>query len=51
MLISDPMRNEKDEDGIIDRFMQIKKDGHIQFYSLNELDALFEGQGFIFVKQ
>lgn len=51
VLISDPMRNEKDEDGIIDRFMQVKKDGHIQFYSSNELDALFEGQGFIKEKQ
>lgn len=46
VLISDPMRNEKDDNGIIDRFMRVKKDGHIQFYSSNELDELFISNGF-----
>lgn len=46
VLISDPMRNEKDDSGIIDKFMRIKKDGHIQFYSSNELDELFISNGF-----
>lgn len=46
VLISDPIRNEKDENRVIDMFMKVKKDGHIQFYSLNELDELFAGNGF-----
>lgn len=46
VLISDPMRNEEDDNGIIDSFMRVKKDGHIQFYSSNELDALFIKNGF-----
>lgn len=40
------MRNQKDDNGIIDTFMRIKKDGHIQFYSSNELDELFINNGF-----
>lgn len=51
VLVSDPMRNEKDDDGIIDRFMRVKKDGHIQFYSSNELDELFAENGFTKEKQ
>lgn len=46
VLISDPMRNEKDANGIIDAFMRVKKDGHIQFYAADELDALFANNGF-----
>ena len=46
VLISDPMRNEKDDNGVIDSFMRVKKDGHIQFYSSNELDKLFIDSGF-----
>ncbi len=46
VLISDPMRNEKDDNQIIDNFMRIKKDGHIQFYSSDELDELFINNGF-----
>lgn len=51
VLISDPMRNEKDNNGVIDRFMRVKKDGHIQFYSSNELDELFISNGFMKEKQ
>lgn len=51
VLISDPMRNEKDNDGIIDKFMRVKKDGHIQFYSSRELDELFISNGFTKEKQ
>lgn len=47
VLISDPMRNNEDSSGIIDSFMKVKKDGHIQFYSLNELDELFLNNGFV----
>lgn len=46
VLISDPVRNEKDENRVIDSFMKVKKDGHIQFYSSNEMDELFTGNGF-----
>ena len=51
VLISDPMRNENDDTGAIDRLMRVKKDGHIQFYSLNELDRLFLDNGFVKEKQ
>lgn len=51
VLVSDPMRNEKDDNGVIDNFMKVKKDGHIQFYSLNELDELFISNGFTKEKQ
>ncbi|MDE7206734.1 MAG: class I SAM-dependent methyltransferase, partial [Lachnospiraceae bacterium] len=46
VLISDPMRNERDDNRIIDRFMSVKKDGHMQFYSAKELEDLFIGNGF-----
>jgi len=51
VLISDPMKNEKDDNRIIDNFMRAKKDGHIQFYSSNELDELFINNGFAKEKQ
>lgn len=51
VLISDPIRDEKDDNGLMDRFMRVKKDGHIQFYSLNELDELFIRNGFAKEKQ
>lgn len=51
VLISDPMRDEKDSERIIDEFMRVKKDGHIQFYSREEIDELFWGHGFIKEKQ
>ena len=47
VLVSDPMRNENDDNRVIDNFMRVKKDGHIQFYSSNELDKLFTENGFI----
>lgn len=46
ILISDPMRNEKDSGRVIDNFMKVKRDGHIQFYSSNELEQLFSNHGF-----
>jgi len=46
VLISDPMRHPTDAKGVIDDFMGIKQDGHIQFYSPEELEALFVGAGF-----
>lgn len=47
ILVSDLMRNEKDINGVIDDFMRVKKDGHIQFYSAKELDEMFIDSGFI----
>ena len=47
VLLSDPMRNESDTKGIIDEYMRVKKDGHIQFYSADEIDKLFSDHGFI----
>lgn len=47
VLISDPMRNENDDNRVIDRLMRVKKDGHIQFYSAAELDSLFLEHGFV----
>ena len=51
ILISDPLRNEEDKKGIIDDFMRVKKDGHIQFYSEKELEKLFVENGFAKEKQ
>ena len=51
VLVSDPMRNDKDVNGIIDEYMKVKKDGHIQFYSSNQLDELFISNGFVKEKQ
>lgn len=51
VLISDPMKRAQDSRSIIDEFMQVKKDGHIQFYSADELEELFLQAGFIKEKQ
>ena len=51
VLVSDPMRNDRDVNGIIDDFMKVKKDGHINFYSSKELDELFINNGFDKEKQ
>lgn len=47
VLISDPIRDEKDKNKVIDNFMKVKKDGHIQLYSADELNELFTDNGFI----
>lgn len=51
VLVSDPMGNEKDDKGIIDAFMRVKRDGHHHFYSADELDELFANNGFVKEKQ
>lgn len=48
--ISDPTPNENDKDGFVDEYMQVKKDGHIKFYSFDEWMRLCETSGFRFVK-
>lgn len=51
VLVSDPMKNEKDDRGIIDAFMRVKRDGHNHFNSSDELDKLFTSNGFVKEKQ
>lgn len=51
VLISDPMRSAADKEHVIDDFMRVKKDGHIQFYSEAELTELFLNNGFVKEKQ
>lgn len=46
VLISDPMCHAEDKNRVIDDFMRVKKDGHIQFYREKELDELFLKNGF-----
>lgn len=48
--ISDPTPNENDKDGFIDEYMQVKKDGHMKFYSFDEWMHLCETSGFRFMK-
>lgn len=51
VLISDPVRAAEDREEIMDRFMRIKKDGHIRFYAREELEELFAAAGFSVEKQ
>lgn len=48
--VSDPSPNQNDSDGFVDEYMQVKKDGHIKFYSIDEWMHLCEISGFHFVK-
>lgn len=45
VMLSDPVRAKKDQGGIIDAFMKIKKDGHIRFYTEEELERMFAQNG------
>jgi ubiquinone/menaquinone biosynthesis C-methylase UbiE len=46
VLISDPLTYDEDADGFVDRFQQLKADGHVHFYGQQELDDLFTAHGF-----
>ena len=46
VIISDPTPNENDTSGFVDKFMQMKPDGHIKFYHLNEYLEMFDSVGF-----
>ena len=46
VIFSDPITYDDDTDGFIDRFQQLKKDGHVHFYRQGELDDLFQRNGF-----
>ncbi|WP_171031765.1 class I SAM-dependent methyltransferase [[Clostridium] hylemonae] len=46
LVIADPVPNENDNDRFVDKYMQIKQDGHIKFYSLSEYKKMLEPIGF-----
>jgi hypothetical protein len=39
LFISDPCPNECDAERFVDDYMSLKKDGHIRFYTKNEIDS------------
>lgn len=45
ILLSDPIRSVQDKNRVIDRFMKIKGDGHVGFYTQEELLDLFATYG------
>ncbi len=47
--VSDPTPNEEDTSRFVDAYMQMKKDGHIKFYSKDEWRVMGEGVGFTIV--
>lgn len=51
LIISDPTPNNNDNDGFVDKFMQMKLDGHIKFYSFKEYKNMLEEVGFQFLTQ
>lgn len=51
ILIVDPMKKENDTSGIIDRFMDVKGNGHVEFYSKAKLESIFASCGFHVEKQ
>ena len=46
VIISDPITYKEDTIGFIDKFQQLKTDGHVHFFMAPELDALFQRHGF-----
>lgn len=48
LVIADPVPNENDTVGFIDEFMDRKRDGHVRFYSFEELDHMLAKAGFRF---
>lgn len=51
LVISDPTPNENDTVGFVDKFMQMKKDGHIKFYSFSEFKEMLEKSGFRYLSR
>lgn len=49
LIISDPAPNENDTCYFADKFMQMKPDGHIRFYRLNEYKEMLGQLGFHFL--
>lgn len=46
LILSDPTPNDNDVCGFVDRFMQMKADGHVRFYRLREYQKMLERIGF-----
>ena len=46
LIIADPEPNEDDRCGFADRFMQMKADGHVRFYRLEEYRRMLADAGF-----
>lgn len=40
LFISDPMPNDNDDTRFVDEYMKMKKDGHIKFYTINEMKEI-----------
>ena len=49
LFISDPCPNECDTERFVDDYMQLKKDGHIKFYTKDEWTAICRRQGLMVV--
>ena len=49
MFISDPTPNDNDTSRFVDAYMQLKKDGHVQFYTRDEWEEICERAGLKFV--
>ena len=48
--VSDPAPNDNDFERFIDAYMQLKKDGHIRFYTKNEWECICGKYGFMLNK-
>lgn len=49
LFISDPTPNENDTEKFVDKFMQMKPDGHIKFYTQNEFITFAANSGLDFI--
>lgn len=49
LFISDPTPNDNDTSRFVDAYMQLKKDGHVQFYTRDEWEEICERAGLKFV--
>ena len=46
VIIADPLTYDEDTGGFINLFQRLKPDGHVHFYRLQELDDIFQQNGF-----
>ena len=47
--LSDPIPNEDDTEHFVDEYMQMKKDGHIKFYTKDEWKEMGNSVGLMYV--
>lgn len=50
LFLSDPAPNDTDEQRFIDAYMQMKKDGHIRFYTKDEWQVIGKKAGLLYIK-